>query len=264
MAISSQNNLIYFFVFTEISIALTSMFYTNYNVFRCYLKSISANRVYAHEENIIRVELASSDKKIPYNIFIGWSFSKEKNISAESGEYLISWMPKKRGYQRFPKVHLESKYPFGLLRSWKICQIETQIIVYPRRKGLSEFPKTSTQDNQQANVGLFQELKEFQSGDSPRRIDWRASVRTQKLLVKKFEDQQQVQYTFDWDQTRHLANIEDRISQLALWLDLAEKKNVSYQLILPGWQSSLSQGESQYLLCLEKLATWTPPQLVNS
>ncbi len=264
MAISSQNNLIYFFVFSEIAIALTSMFYTNYNVYRCYLKKISGIEVFANETNVINVELASSDKKLPFHIFIHWHFQKNAVYEAEASQYQIEWKPRRRGFQMYPKLQIESKYPFGLLRSWKICQTEDQVLVYPERKGLKDFPHFAAAHLTDSNMGLFQEHIEYKPGDSPRRIDWKASQKTQKLMIKKFEDATVAQLNFDWDMTQNMSSVEDRISQLALWISQAHKENLFFQLSLPNWNSGHSQGAEHLKACMTKLATWTPPQLVKS
>ncbi len=264
MAISSQNNLIYFFVFAEISIALTSMFFTNYNIYRTYLKKISSQELYAQENNTVFIELASSDKKTPFHVFVRWNFEKNSTYASDSAIYELFWKPKRRGYQKFPKVHFESQFPFGLLKSWKVCQTTDSILVFPQRKGSLDIFKSSSSDQESSSQGLFQELKEYQRGDSPRRIDWRASQRTQKLLVKKFEDQKSSKMNLDWEYTRHLGSIEDRISQMALWVDVAQTKNFDFQVILPGWTSGVGSGKEHARSCLTKLATWTPPQLVSS
>ncbi len=255
MAIASQNNLIYLFVFAEISIALASMFYTNLNIHRVSLKEISTGDCFAQEPNWVEVHLQTLNDKPIYQTSLRWNFEKE-GLSLPPATLMVAipWAPRRRGRQRPPALTIESTYPFGLLRSWKLQRSDTEVIVYPARRGASGFPSSSVGDRAVDKQGLFYDLRPFQRGDWPRRIDWRASQRAQKLLIRRFEEESSMQLEFHWSQTAHLKNGEDRISQLALWVDKAEKQSSDYSLQVGSWSSGRGRGPAHWRRCMEHLA----------
>lgn len=256
MAISSQNNLIYLFVLSEISVAMTSMFFTNYNVYRCYLKNLSHDDLFANETNWIHVELGSHDRQLPQQMSMRWIFSKEEFFFSEQLKGEIAWQPRRRGWQKIPRLNIESRFPFSLLRSWKIVRYPGEVLVFPERKGKEKFPESSLDRNNIANHGLFRDLRSFQNGDSLRRIDWRATQRLQHILVRRFEENESTKLDFTWEQTSHITDTEARISQLALWISLAEKSLEAFELTLPNWSSGVGKGKDHAKICYTHLATW--------
>jgi uncharacterized protein (DUF58 family) len=141
-----------------------------------------------------------------------------------------------------------------LLRSWRLQRSDKEVVVFPCRRGNTNFPAAATGDQAVDNQGLFYDLRPFQRGDWPRRIDWRASQRAQKLLIRRFEEESSVQLHFDWRQTAHLPHGEDRISQLALWVDKAEKQARDYSLQVGPWHSGRGRGPHHWQKCMQHLA----------
>ena len=255
MAIAAQNNLIYLFVFAEISIALASMFYTNLNIHRVSLKEVQVPQCFAQEPNWIEVHLKTLNDTTIYQTSVRWSSEKE-GISLPPATMFaaLKWTPRRRGLQRIPTLTIESAYPFGLLRSWKLQRTEKEVLVYPCRRGESGFPSSSIGEQAIDNQGLFYDLRPFQRGDWPRRIDWRASQRAQQLLIRRYEEQNSTQLEFDWRQTATLKNGEDRLSQLALWVDKAEKQASDYSLRIGNWNSGRGRGPAHWQKCMEHMA----------
>jgi uncharacterized protein (DUF58 family) len=255
MAISSQNNLIYLFVFGEISVALASMFFTNYNIQKVNISDVSTDFCFSEEDNWVTVFLKTRKQKPSYQLMIRWSSKKEDVLIPPSVyQVQIPWRPHRRGRQRIPKLTLESTFPFGLLRAWKIEYPNHNVIVYPARRGDSAFPATSVGDRDVQQHGLFYDLRPFQRGDSPQRIDWRASQRSQQLLIRRFEEEASVKLDFHWSHVSQLQKLEDKICQLALWIDLAEKQGASYSLEIGNWMSGSGQGTPHWSRCMEYLA----------
>ena len=255
MAIASQNNLIYLFVFSEISIALASMFYTNLNIHRVRLDEIKTTDCFANEANWVEIYLKTLKDKPIYQTSLRWNSEKTGLSLAPNTLFLsISWTPRKRGLQKLPALTVESSYPFGLLRSWKIQRSHQEILVFPARRGNVAFPPSAIGDKAVDKQGLFYDLRPFQRGDWPRRIDWRASQRAQKLLIRRFEEESSMQLAFEWSDTAHLTNAEERISQLALWVDTAEKQSSDYSLRIGAWNSGRGRGYAHWRKCMEHLA----------
>lgn len=255
MAITSQNNLIYLFVFSEISVALASMFFTNFNVEKFSITGVEVGTCFAGEDNWVQISMATANEKPSYQMALRWSNSKDSIwILPSTYQTQINWKPNRRGRQRLPRLTLESSFPFGLLRAWKIEKPEQEILVYPMRKGQSTFPATSRGEQSVQQHGLFYDLRPFQRGDWPRRIDWRASQRSQQLLIRRFEEEAAIQMDFHWSQVSHLTNFEDKLSQLALWVDRAERDGALYSLEIGSWRSGRAHGPEHWNHCMEHLA----------
>ncbi len=86
------------------------------------------------------------------------------------------------------------------------------------------------------------------------RIDWRASARRQELLVKNFEEMEKPSLRFSWEQTENIVSAEDRISQLCLWVDLADRQGHAYSLELGPHATGMDRGPAHRKACLKILA----------
>lgn len=259
MAIGYANNIIYLYVFGLISLALSSMYVTNKNVERLLLHEIKAQKVYANEPNsyFVEIENPSLSRSFDLEIFLKKDSQTPVKISVvDHGRHQIAvqWTPQGRGWIERPAVILQSRFPFGLLRSWKVLNNHHTLLVYPQRKGSTQFPISGENSRSMETLGLFRELRDFVSTDSPRRIDWKASTKFQKILVKNFENAGEQSLYLTWEQTKHLNSIEERLSQLALWVDLAEKIGQRYALSIPGLNISSSTGKTHLEECLKGLA----------
>jgi uncharacterized protein (DUF58 family) len=95
--------------------------------------------------------------------------------------------------------------------------------------------------------------RNYQFGDSPRRVDWKASSREQGLLTKQFQGEAASTVWFDWAQTQG-ADAELRIRQLTRWIVDAHTDRKSYGLRLPKQEFPPNKGEAHYHLCLQALA----------
>lgn len=255
MAITSQNNLIYLFVFAEISVALASMFFTNFNIQKVEIQSASSEFCFALEDNWVTVFLSSSNQKPSFQLHLRWSSKKEGVLIPPSVyQVQIGWKPNRRGRQKIPKLTIESTFPFGLLRAWKIERPDHEVIVYPTRRGDLSFPRSSLGDQMVQEHGLFYDLRAFQRGDWPQRIDWRASQRSQQLLIRRFEEEASVQLDFRWSHVQNILDFEDKVSQLALWVDQAERQGASYSLQIGSWNSGQGRGTTHWSQCMQQLA----------
>lgn len=254
MAITAQNNLIYLFVFTEVSIALASMFFSNSNIHRAQLASMEAMTCFANEESWVEIQLKNT--KPSYQLYLKWSFQKNGSypLLPSSHQIQIPWTPRRRGLQALPKLVIESTFPFGLLRCWKVIRSKKEVLVLPERKGNASYPSSTRGDSTVDQLGLFHDIRKFQRGDWPRRIDWRASQRSQQMMIRRYEEESAVQLDFSWEQTAHLKDIEERISQLALWIDIAERQGAHYSLRVGSWNSGRYRGPQHWQKCFEFLA----------
>lgn len=263
-ALGYANNLLYFFVFFLLSVALTAMVITDRNIHRIKISACSIPSCYVGEDAVVQLHLYNTDKRPSFLIEgkIAGEISSVKTIDAGSAATLgLKWKPTKRGWNQAPRVQIQSSYPFGMLNSWKLYHNKEKILVFPARRGFMNIPLNQRASELSGELGLFRDLREYLTSDSSRRIDWRASTKHQKLLTKNFESEGTQAYHFSWLQTQALEDFERRISQLAAWIDLCEKMGYNYSLEIGSFISGVSHGNFHYQKCLQFLAELEPEML---
>jgi uncharacterized protein (DUF58 family) len=235
MAVGYANNLIYLIVFFLISVGFTGILVTNKNIQHLQFENLKNPDLFATEDGELILAIHNKSQNDCWDVqarLEKTDIASDKILvpSLSSEELKIFFTAPHRGQQPLPRIILESTYPFGLLRAWKVFTSVTEILIFAERKGSPNFPRDSITGEGTQNQGLFRDHRIFQSADPLGRIDWKASARRQEILVKNFEEPEKPTLHFSWDQTKHLGNHEDRISQLALWIDQAEKTGHTYSL----------------------------------
>lgn len=268
LAVGYGNNLLYFFVFLMVSMALTGMSATNKNIDGVSLENLSNTFIYSNEKNYLSGLFKNKKPKLNlYDIHIKIRLSEDNNqqsisyIKPLSTESLnIAWTPSQRGLQKLPRLHIQSRFPFRMLVAWKYFEKDYDVLVYPERKGSHKLPQMSgtfSQKETNAQIekdGFFKDYRDYQKEDSPSRIAWKKSLKLQKHLVKNFESSGEKKIIIDWNMTENLVDPELRISQLALWVDDCHHSKASYSLRIDADHIPFDSGIQHYKLCMQKLA----------
>ncbi len=169
----------------------------------------------------------------------------------------LSIATQQRGWLQPGRVRLSSEYPFGIVRAWSWLVPEQALLVYPRPEAQAPpLPAQSGQDPGQ-RVRLpgddWHGLRDHHGGDSPRRIAWKASARSDRLLVKEFAEPMADALVLDFEQL-HGLDPEQRIERLTRWSLDARDQQLAFRLLLPGRQLGPGQGPEFVALCLRELA----------
>ncbi len=272
MAIGYGNNILYFFVFLLVSMGMTTSWLTNKNVDSVRVQDLQSSFLFANEINILTAHVDNENKKntplwdVEFRVEYRIKKNAELHVLSELenvGYVTINWIPEKRGYHRSPRLLIQSRFPFKILRAWKYFHRTNELLVFPQRKGresLKSLIGMQSSKDEAANLdneGLFRDYREFQSSDSPARIDWKRSVKHQKHLLKNYEKSGDRKILIDWDMTASVLDIEERISQLALWIDLCHQQNEVFSLKIKNFKTDFFSSPSHYKSCLEKLALLT-------
>jgi len=180
-------------MFSILAIAITAM---NLNMKGLSLGCSISQPVFAKSRSVMKLSLSNKKKILPsYSIHI----NLPKGIE---GEYVIPHVSalsqasadieslfKKRGIYRYGDFSLESSFPFILFKKTIRSHVGGEVIVYPEIKEIDEsIPELiGSQDLSITRPGPgdeFLAIREFRYGDSMRRIQWKASAKTGKLMVK--------------------------------------------------------------------------------
>jgi uncharacterized protein (DUF58 family) len=94
----------------------------------------------------------------------------------------------RRGRHRIESVHLSTLFPLGLFRKGMRQPLELEVLVYPRvRPGGRTTQQLamafgSYQDRRRGWGHELHSLRQMRPGDDPRRIHWKQSARTGKMI----------------------------------------------------------------------------------
>jgi uncharacterized protein (DUF58 family) len=111
----------------------------------------------------------------------------------------------RRGVYRQDALGLRTKFPFGFLQKTRRVSSALEAVVYPRIQPTEEFyevlPLVSgeLESYQRGRGNDLYAIRDYQSNDSARHVDWKASARTGALQVKEYarEDERRVMLVFD-------------------------------------------------------------------
>lgn len=165
----------------------------------------------------------------------------------------------RRGYLRPGRFSLFSNYPVGLTHAWSNLDFNWSCLVYPApEEGSIPSPVTTEQPGpglaSAAGEDDFAGLRNYHPGDSPRRIAWKSSARSDLILTKQFTGGHGEDIWLDWDATQPLHDIEKRISRLARWVLDADAMQVRYGMHLPNLRREPAAGREHRDSCLNALA----------
>jgi uncharacterized protein (DUF58 family) len=166
---------------------------------------------------------------------------------------------RQRGEHKVGTLCLTSAYPLGFVRFLKKFALSQTYIVYPKPAGDPRLPSSlmHRRDGRPlTELGEgddFAGVRDYVPGESQRHIDWRAAARGQPLMTKQFAAEAEGVVYFDFS-ALHLANVEERLSQLALWVIEAERARRPYGLRLPGTEILPAVEQPHFHQCLRALS----------
>lgn len=164
----------------------------------------------------------------------------------------------RRGWLDPGRIRISTTQPLGLALAWSWIWPDTPVLVYPPAE--SQGPPLPPGDGNASHARLHpagddvHHLRGYRVGDPRRAIAWKPSARRDTLLVREYEQPLAVEVTLDWRTLSQLP-YELRIRRLAHWVDLAERENRRYRLLVPGCPAlGPAQGLVHRHLCLRALA----------
>ena len=127
-----------------------------------------------------------------------------------------------RGDHRFGEVHVRLDSPFRLWRAQHRCGSAGEVRVYPNFARVAQYALLAT-DDRLAQMGVlrrrrrgegsdFHQLREYRRGDPPRSIDWKATARLRKPIVREYQDERDQQIVFLLDCGQRMLTRDDALS----------------------------------------------------
>ncbi len=179
-------------------------------------------------------------------------------VAGGKAEFSLAIASQSRGWLKPGRITAFTEYPLGLFHAWGYIELDAACLVYPRPAPPgSPLPAYSLEARPQGRHTAggdedFCGLRAYKTGDSMRRIDWKASSREQGLYTKEFQGQGQQLLWLAWDMTA--GDTEVRLSLLTRWVLDAHEAGCAWGLRLPGQEIRPASGEVQLRACLQALA----------
>jgi uncharacterized protein (DUF58 family) len=269
-AASSQNSAaIYLLLFLLASVFLVSIPHTLTNLAGVSLRVESAKPTFAGDEVFLPVEIMNSSRATRYGIEVILPDADKTRervdcIPRESAARLtLRFAARHRGEHKIETLDLTSCYPLGFVRASKRFVSNQTYLVYPRPAGNSQLPTNRSRFADswvQEGIGHgddFAGVRAYVRGESQRHIDWKAVARGQPLMTKEFAAETKGAVCLDFFELR-FADVEEKLSQLTLWVIEAERARQPYGLRLPGIEISPALGQIHFHYCLRALSLFRP------
>ncbi|HEX5539827.1 MAG TPA: DUF58 domain-containing protein [Methylophilaceae bacterium] len=245
---------------------MVAMLHTWRNLAHLRIESRRTEPVFAGEDALF--EIAAIDHKLRSRHAIAAHFTGTEpayaDIAANAETIFKLALPtSKRGWLMLPRITFFTEFPLSLFHAWSYVELGSsslqRCLVYPQPAPYG-IPVPSASDPGAAGAldaskgdDDFAGHRAYQLGDSPKRVDWKASSREQGLLTKQFSGEAQATLWLDWFSTPG-ADAEQRIGQLTRWVIDAHANRQRYGLRLPQQAFAPDSGEAHYRRCLQALA----------
>ncbi|TMG98448.1 MAG: DUF58 domain-containing protein [Betaproteobacteria bacterium] len=166
----------------------------------------------------------------------------------------------KRGRIPLGRLTLSSDFPLGLWRGWAYVHFPLEGIAYPKPEasapplpqgpgGPDAFATGRGGDADLAGI------REYQRGDPPQRVAWKAVARGAGWFTKAFDGTGGGgPVTLDYAALPRELSAEAKLSRLTAWVLAAERAARPFELRLPGAALALGQGREHRRLALSTLA----------
>lgn len=243
-----------------------AMLHTWRNLAHLRIESRRAEPVFAGEDAVF--EIAASEHKLRARYAVAAHFEHGATVYADIADgdetvFRLAVPTRKRGWLPAPRISFSSEFPLALFHAWSYVELAAshhqRCLVYPRPASYG-VPVPASSDHATAGAldasqgdDDFAGHRNYQLGDSPKRVDWKASSREQGLLTKQFLGAAQTSLWLDWATTPGIG-AEQRISQLTRWVMDSHASRLSYGLRLPRQVFAPGSGEAHYRQCLQALA----------
>jgi uncharacterized protein (DUF58 family) len=265
-AASSQNNTaIYLLFFVLAAVFLVSIPHTLINLAGVTVTLESVQPAFVGQEVSLPVEIMNDSRAARHGIEVALpdSGSEQQRIdyipAHKAARITLRFPARQRGEHTAGTLCLTSAYPLGFIRFLKKFSSSQTYIVYPRPAGDVRLPSSlvQRQDGRPLmDLGEgddFAGVRAYVHGESQRHIDWRAVARGQPLMTKQFTAESEGVVYFDFS-ALHSASVEERLSQLALWVIEAERARRPYGLRLPSVEFRPGVGQSHFHECMRALS----------
>jgi|GEM_PF-1290901 len=261
---NENNNMGLLFSFFLFSLLIFSIKETRNSLLNLKINSVNIENNFAGSKAKTEIFLSSgTEKKENIQIKAKSSFTKIDFIERNSGARAVLFTDTfKRGIYNYPEITISSHYPYGIFNSWTYLNPPKKQIIWPKpaNRGVSATQLKNMQEDNSKNLiknkneDEFKGLREYEKGDSIKRISWKAYSRGMGLLIKDFSTEfENEEVNILWDRI-NIKDTETKLSVICKTILNLESSDIRYGLKIPGFEIKPSKGLRHKNYCLEILA----------
>lgn len=266
-----QNNLILLTSYLFVSLFLTSMLYSFFNLSHLQFKFSNAVSSYAGES--ISVPIIIKSEKPRYNFHFTFVNNQPciKHI-IDKGESIVNvpFISAKRGLHNTGRLKISSDYAFGLFSCWTHLDFNCIVTTYPAKKNFNNLVNNSLNNSIEINGGNikeggddFGELREYKAGESNAQIAWKQLARGQGLLTKTRQEELGSTIWLSFNELP-ASPIESKLEMLCFLILDHHKHNIPFGLQIGSIEIEPNIGSKHVQDCLSTLACYQQVTLSDS
>lgn len=278
-AITYGANVVHLFAFMLFGIFFVTMLLSFRNLNGLRFKLGNAKDVFCGEVLDFKLTIVNPSQQARHDLTFSksdqllkpWSIKNivlESSCSIASGadeqETNISIPSIKRGRYRIETLTIKSTFPLGLFQVWYNVSTEASAIVYPKPKGSFSLPRFDiSTPSTDATIPISKEgeddfggLRPYREGDKLHSIVWKLFSKVEDPLVKILQNNADPKLKFDWEQLNLIRDEENRLSQIALWIELAHNERKPFSLKMPNVELEMSSEKQHVKEALRSLALY--------
>jgi uncharacterized protein (DUF58 family) len=270
-ATNYQNNLAFALVFWLVSLGFLAIAYTFRNLLNLDIRGLPIPAAFAGDRVQTDFLIVSTHQHQAIGLGLGRQVQTIiPSVNQSPTRTSININAPIRGIYQLPRIYIETQYPLGIIHAWSWLRFNQTYWIYPQpiqpplnrsNEGIND--DDADAESIQGRGDDFHGLKQYEPGDSPKRIDWKAYARERGLHTKDMRTPQSNALWFRW-QDFPGATPELRLSYICYLVCEAAKEDAEFGISIPGFKSALSHGDSHKRLCLESLASWGEEPTVDS
>lgn len=258
-SLNYNNNLALAFSFLFAAVMFLSVHVAHRNLLRLSVQTLQAHPAYAGGTLAVDVGLQADDLRARTCLKAHFENAPEVDFELPAPSSVRLELPaERRGWQVLPPLSISTQWPFGLFVVWSHVWPQVEALVYPKLDPHApELPMHLAHTDGHASRKGDEELRhlrDYQPGDAPRQIAWRASARTGELRTREMQSHSASDVVLDLRQI-HGINFEEKLSRLAAWCVRAESQGLRFEL--RGVETGglgMGSGPQHLRACLKSLA----------
>ncbi len=167
---------------------------------------------------------------------------------------------RRRGRLPLGRVTVSTDFPLGLWRGWAYVHFPLTASVYPAPEASPPplppgLHGSDALRSERAAEAELTGLRDYQRGDPPHRIAWKAVARGAGWYTKQFEGAGgSGAIELNWAELPAGLDVETRLSRFTAWILAAEREARAFALRLPGTDLAQGQGAGHRRTALTALA----------
>jgi uncharacterized protein (DUF58 family) len=259
-----NNNMGFALTFLLAGLGLVTMHWCHQNLSGVTARRFRVQPTFAGRPARLEITLANAGADARYDLQVSSAGLRSEFLdlaAGQSGELHVDLPTVQRGRLVVDRIGVHTTFPFGLFHAWAWLHPSCEGVVYPAPAEHAPAPPTGGPEDAEGRWDEhrgeddFAGLRPFRTGDSPRRVAWKAAARGEELPVKQFAGSARGSAWLDWDTLPGMP-AEARLSVLCRWVLDAHAGGDAFGLRVPGAEILPAIGPMHRHRCLAALALY--------